>query len=233
VTGLAGAASYGGGVTRRPRLAALLGAAAVALSACGGGAAAGTGAASSAHDHAAPASVSSTAKGPYDGLNLPQPYQRPTFTLTDTSGAPFDFGAATKGKPTLLFFGYTTCPDVCPTTLADIAVALRTVDRSLAGRVQVVFVTTDPGHDTQPVLRQYLDRFDADLPLTFTGLTGSQHDIDQAQLAAGVPVAQDEGHTHSALLLLYGHDDQAHVAYDAGNSGRDIAHDLGIVASAS
>ena len=211
-------------MTRRPRLAALLGAAAVALSACGGGAAA------SGHDHSAPASVSAV-KGVYDGLNLPQPYQRPRFTLTDTAGAPFDFGTATKGRPTLLFFGYSTCPDVCPTTLADIAVALRTLDRALAGQVQVVFVTTDPAHDTQPVLREYLDRFDADLPVTFTGLTGSQHDIDQAQLAAGVPVAEDGGHTHSALLLLYGHDDRAHVAYDAGNTARDIAHDLRIVAS--
>jgi protein SCO1/2 len=218
-------------VTRRPRIAALLGAAAVLLSACGG-AAAGSGAATSGHDHAPPASVSGV-KGVYDGLNLPQPYQRPTFTLTDTGGAPFDFGRATKGKPTLLFFGYSTCPDVCPTTLADIAVALRSVDRALAGQAQVVFVTTDPAHDTQPVLREYLDRFDADLPITFIGLTGSQHDIDQAQLAAGVPVAEDGGHTHSALLLLYGHDDEAHVAYDAGNSARDIAHDLRIVAGAS
>jgi protein SCO1/2 len=215
-------------VSSRLRIGAALAVAAVALAGCGGTADAGSG-----HDHSAAASVSAPKKGPYDGINLPQPYQRPGFTLTDTSGAPYDFSAATQGKPTLLFFGYTNCPDVCPTTFADIAVALRSVDAATAKQVQVVFVTTDPKRDTPQVIRQWLDRFDADLPVHFVGLTGSQQALDQAQLAAGVPVAEDDGQTHSALLLLYGRDDKAHVAFDAGNSGRDIAHDLRIVAGAS
>ncbi len=79
------------------------------------------------------------------------------------------------------------------------------------------------------MLAEYLDRFDADLPTQFVGLTGPQDVIDQAQLSAGVPLAEDDGRLHSSLLLLYGADDQAHVAFDAGNTASDIAGDLAAV----
>ena len=69
------------------------------------------------------------------------------------------------------------------------------------------------------MLGEYLDRFDADLPTQFIGLTGDQELIDQAQLSAGVPLAEDDGRLHSSLLLLYGTDDEAPVAFDAGNTG--------------
>ena len=181
----------------------------------------------------APVASVAASQGKYDGVDLDPPYQRPQFTLTSDTGGTYDFTTATKGKPTLLFFGYTNCPDVCPTTMADIAVALRSVGPELAKQVQVVFVTTDPKRDTTARLAEWLGRFDADLPTKFIGLTGSQQVLDQAQLSAGVPVAQDDGQTHSALLLLYGADDKAHVAFDAGNSPKDIAHDLKLVASGS
>lgn len=131
----------------------------------------------------------------------------------------------------MLFFGFTNCPDVCPTTMADVALALRDVEPAVAEATTVVFVTTDPVRDSPEVLGEYLDRFDADLPTSFVGLTGSQEQIDQAQLAAGVPLAQDNGESHSALLLLYGTDGEADVAFDAGNNGRDIAADLALVAA--
>ncbi|MGZ6820736.1 MAG: SCO family protein, partial [Blastococcus sp.] len=140
---------------------------------------------------------------------------------------------ATAGRPTLLYFGYTRCPDVCPTTMADIAVALRGMDKAVADKVQVVFVTTDPTYDTPAVLGEYLHRFDADLPVRFIGLTGKQDAINAAQLSAGVPLAEDDGKTHSSLLLLYGKDDQAHVAFNAGNTPKDIASDLRQVMGAS
>jgi protein SCO1/2 len=199
------------------------------LAGCGGDASAGA----EGHDHGsteAPATVSGAAN-PYSGLHLQQPYQKPSFTLTDTTGAPYDFAARTGAGPTLLFFGYTNCPDVCPTTMADAMVGLRTVDPTVAAETTVVFVTTDPARDTPPVLGAFLDQFDADLPTQFVGLTGDQGQIEAAQLAAGVPLAEDMGKTHSALLLLYGTDGEADVAFDAGNSGRDIAHDLALVAA--
>nr|WP_246324572.1 SCO family protein [Petropleomorpha daqingensis] len=185
------------------------------------------------HSHSAPAQVRGDDGGTYAGIDLDPPYQRPSFTLTDTSGAAYDFTTATQGRPTLLFFGYTNCPDVCPTTFADIAVALRKLDPAVAAQIQVVFVTTDPARDTPQVIREWLDRFDADLPTPFVGLTGDQATLDQAQLSAGVPLAQDGGQTHSALLLLYGADDKAHVAFDAGNTPKDIASDLAKVAAGS
>ena len=206
----------------RPGPCALLLASALALSACG------TATAGGGHDHSAasgPAAVEG-ADDTYAGLDLAEPYRRPTFTLTDTNGAAFDFKTATAGKPTLLFFGYTNCPDVCPTTMADIAVALRGLDAALVRQVQVVFVTTDPARDTPAVLGAWLGRFDADLPGPWIGLTGDQATINQAQLSTGVPLAEDDGKLHSSLLLLYGSDDEAHVAFDAGNTAKDIAADL-------
>jgi protein SCO1/2 len=214
----------------RPALTALALATGLLLAGCGGDP--GGDAAAEGHDHsAAAASVASTDDGTYKGLHLQTPYQKPEFTLTDSTGAAFDFGDRTGAGPTLLFFGYTHCPDVCPTTMADIAVALRQVDPAVAEETSVVFVTTDPARDTPDVLGEYLGRFDADLPTKFIGLTGAQDQIDQAQLAAGVPQAEDMGQTHSALLLLYGTDGEADVAFDAGNSGADIAHDLAVVAA--
>lgn len=212
----------------RPALAALLVTAGLALTACGTATAEGE----TGHEHAGPATV----EGPedaYAGLDLAEPYRRPSFTLTDTTGAAFDFKAATAGRPTLLFFGYTNCPDICPTTMADVAVALRGLEPALVEELQVVFVTTDPATDTPEVLGEYLSRFDADLPQPFIGLTGDQATIDQAQLSTGVPLAEDDGRLHSSLLLLYGSDDEAHVAFDAGNTARDIADDLRLVAGAA
>ncbi|SNS32460.1 protein SCO1/2 [Geodermatophilus pulveris] len=210
----------------RGRLAAAMLCAWLVLAGCGGGAA------DEAHEgHGAVAQV----EGPedrYAGLDLPDPYQRPSFTLTGPGGQPYDFAAETDGEPTLLFFGFTNCPDICPTTMADVALALRGVDPALAEQVQVVFVTTDPAFDTPDVLAEYLSRFDADLPTRFVGLTGTQEQIDQAQLAAGVPQAEDNGRLHSSLLLLYGTDDLADVAFDAGNTSRDIAEDLALVTRA-
>jgi len=217
----------------RPALTALSLTAVVLLSGCGDEATAEGDPRADGHDHAdAPAAV----EGPddaYAGLDLAEPYRRPSFTLTDTTGAPFDFKDATSGRPTLLFFGYTNCPDVCPTTMADIAVALRGLDPALVEDLQVVFVTTDPAADSPAVLGEYLARFDADLPQRFIGLTGDQEAIDQAQLSTGVPLAEDQGRLHSSLLLLYGADDAAHVAFDGGNTPQDIAADLGVVAAAA
>ena len=210
---------------RRSHLRGLLLVGALVLAGCSEPAAGDEG-----HDHAEAPAVVEAPEDRYKGLDLAEPYRRPDFTLTDTSGATYDFRAATAGRPTLLFFGYTNCPDVCPTTMADVAVALRGLDPALAASVQVVFVTTDPAFDSPDVLGEYLDRFDADLPVQFVGLTGEQEMIDQAQLSAGVPLAEDDGRLHSSLLLLYGADDEAPVAFDTGNTPQDIAGDLALVA---
>jgi len=110
--------------------------------------------------------------GPYQGFGLVPPLPRPSFTLTDTTGKRFSF-SQTAGHPTLLYFGYTHCPDICPTTMAD---------------------------------------------------------IDAAQAAAHVVLAEDGGQTHAADVLLYGADDYAHVKYlQSDNESDQIAHDLPLV----
>jgi protein SCO1 len=203
------------------RLAAVVAAVAVVAAACSSGAAAPQ--PSELHDK--------PTGGVYQGFGLLPPQPRPSFTLTDTSGKSYAFGRATAGKPTLLYFGYTHCPDVCPTTMADIGQALRTVPSDIQRRTQVVFVTTDVKRDTGPVMAAWLAHFDTDLPNRFVGLTGTQAQIDAAQAAAHVQLAEDEGQQHSADVLLYGSDDYARVQYlQSTNEADQIGHDLPLVA---
>jgi protein SCO1/2 len=165
--------------------------------------------------------------GKYQGAGLVPPQPRPAFTLTDTAGKPFDFGTATAKKPTLLYFGYTHCPDVCPTTMADIAQAIKGLTPELKAQVQVVFVTTDIKQDTGPVIQAWLSKFDPGLPVPFTGLYGTQAQIDAAQAAAHVMLAEDQGQQHAANVLLYGSDDYAHVEFlQSDNETGQMAHDL-------
>lgn len=167
--------------------------------------------------------------GPYHGFGLVPPLPRPSFTLTDTSGKRFSF-SQTAGDPTLLYFGYTHCPDVCPTTMADIAQAVAQQPAAVRSKVRVVFVTTDVKRDTGRVIAAWLRHFDTDLPHKFIGLTGTQAQIDAAQAAAHVVLAEDGGQTHAADVLLYGADDYAHVKYlQSDNESDQIAHDLPLV----
>ncbi len=173
--------------------------------------------------------------GKYDGFGLSPAQPRPSFTLTDTAGKTFSFGTATRGRPTLLFFGYTNCPDVCPTTLADISNALGKVPASVGAKTMVVFVSTDVKRDTGPVIAAWLKTFEAlakGSNATFVGLHGSEQQIDAAQAAAHITLAEDGGETHSAQVLLYGPDDYARVSFLQSNTEQQaIAHDLPIVAN--
>ena len=128
-----------------------------------------------------------------------------------------------------LFFGYTRCPDVCPMHMAYLAAALKKLPRDVANQITVVFVTTDPDHDTRKVLRAWLDNFDK----TFVGLTGTQSAIDAAQIAANIPPAKKaslangtSGISHAAFVLAYTKDNLAHVIYPSGISQADWLHDL-------
>lgn len=213
----------------RGRALGLAGPAALAVLAALVSGCASSGSADSSTDP--PASVSSDGGGRFMGAEFGQPQPRPSFTLTDTEGKPFDFAERTAGTPTLLYFGYTRCPDICPTVMADIATALREVPTAVRSKVDVVFVTTDPEHDTPQVLADYLRNFDADLPRPFTGLTGDLADVEAAQEAAGVPVAADHGQTHGTQVTLYGPDDKARLFYLFGSGSDAISHDLPIISA--
>ena len=169
------------------------------------------------------------AEATYRGGLVTPPLLKPQFTLTDTSGAPFDFWLATQGYVTLLFFGYTHCPDACPLHMANIARSLHKMPPEVKDQVKVVFVTTDPARDTPTVLRAWLNQFDR----RFIGLTGSEAAIAAAQRAAHIPPASITGRAnqdyevgHASFVLAYTKDNLAHLIYPGGVTPMDWAHDL-------
>jgi protein SCO1 len=165
----------------------------------------------------------------YLGALVSPPLPKPRFTLTDTAGAPFDFWAKTQGYVTLLFFGYTRCPDECPLHVANLAMGLKTLPMESRDQIKLVFVTTDPMRDELRVLRLWLDHFDE----RFIGLTGSNAAIEAAQRAAGLPLARrtvrvgdDYAVGHANVVLAYSKDNLAHLMYPGGVTRQDWAHDL-------
>jgi protein SCO1 len=118
------------------------------------------------------------------GAEPPRPYRMPDVTLTATNGAPFNLVHDTVYKVTLVFFGYTNCPDVCPLVMMDLTSTYLHLPASLRDKTQVLFITTDPARDNTATLRHYLDRYDSD----FVGLTGHLKDIVAAGNAMGVAI---------------------------------------------
>ncbi len=204
------------GLSPRPAMAAaLVLAVALALTACSGGAGEET-------------------DGPvaYHGMVLTDPLAKPDFTLEDTSGAPFDFLKETEGYVTLLYFGYTNCPDICPSQMAGVAAGLADVPQDVSDMVKVVFVSVDPDRDTPDRLTLWLGLFDD----AFIGLRGDIDEIDSIQQKALGPLAfsilrheLDGGNytvSHSALIIAYTPDNLAHIAYPDGVYKQDWANDL-------
>lgn len=181
---------------------------------------------------------SASAAGGEHGFTLNVPLPRPNFVLTDTHGRRYDFGARTRGKATLLYFGYTNCPYQCPTTVAEIRGAMHKLPAKVQRRITVVFVTTDPAHDSPAVLGKWLGQFDS----RFVGLTGTLAESKAAQQAAGVSVSAPQpdekapagpaSTAHGGGALAYGTDDYAHVTYPAGTSVTDLTHDLPLLTRA-
>jgi protein SCO1/2 len=171
--------------------------------------------------------------GPYMGVGSIPPLPRPSFTLMTDDNKPYSFAKQTDGKTTLLFFGYTRCPDICPATMADIGVALRGLPASVSSKVTVVFVSTDVKHDTGPIIARWLQSFSAGTHATFVGLHGSQPQVDAAQASAHVMIAEEGGRTHSTQVMLYSPDNYSHVSFIYNNSNeRDqIQHDVNYVVS--
>ena len=165
----------------------------------------------------------------YRGGLITPPLPKPRFVLTDTSGASFDFWNRTQGSVTLLFFGYTYCPDQCPMHMANLGLALKKLPADVANQVNLVFVTTDPARDTPAVLRRWLDNFDK----RFVGLTGSDAALEAVQKATGVPPARktearndNYSVAHANFVIAYTKDSLAHVIYPGGVTKDDWVHDL-------
>ncbi|MFD6986957.1 SCO family protein, partial [Streptomyces sp. NPDC059956] len=124
--------------TTRVTLAALVAAAALTLTACGGEPA----------KNGQVTQISQNQAKAGSATVLDRPFDKPDVVLTDTTGKPWNLREQTKGKPTLIYFGYTNCPDVCPLTMSNIAVAKKALPKADQDKLQVVFITTDPERDT-------------------------------------------------------------------------------------
>jgi len=173
--------------------------------------------------------------GGFTGTVLDQPYPEPTATFTDANGQTFSFAEDATRPVVLVFFGYTSCPDVCSAVLADIASALRPLDPGTRRRIEVLFITTDPERDTGPVMRAYLQRFDP----TFIGLTAPMAETTQVAESLGVAITGHEptrnGYTvgHGAQILGFGPNRQAGVIWLPGTQVADLRADLVRLASSA
>jgi len=150
-----------------------------------------------------------------------------TLNLTDHTGKQRQL-ADFQGKAVALFFGYTHCPDVCPTTMADLASAMKLLGKR-SDEVQVLFVTLDPERDTQQVLAQFVPSFDP----RFLGLYGTPEQT--AETAKNFKIfyakqveAGKSGYTidHSAGAYIFDKKGKIRVYIKFGQKPAEIAHDL-------
>ncbi|MGW0818060.1 SCO family protein [Streptomyces viridiviolaceus] len=194
----------------------------------------GCGTSTSHHEADQPAAVGQADAGPYRGTELDNPFAKPDLVLTGTDGKPFDLRTQTAGKTTLLFFGYTNCPDACPTTMGDISLALSKQSAAVRDNVRVIFVTTDPERDTPQSLGKWLATFGEN----FTGMSGDLEKVKKAALGLGISVEDPKKHHDGTVTSDHGaqvaaflpRDDQAHVVYTGGTTAGDYAHDLPLLA---
>lgn len=185
-------------------------------------------------------------QGPASDLNgtvVDPPLPRPGQELRDTRGRPFSLDDRPAAELTVLFFGYTHCPDVCPTTMADLAAARSRLPEKLRDDVTVVFVSEDPERDTPRTLRTWLDGFDP----SFVGLRGGNKKtaamLEELYLPETVRVESPEdpvdhphdggdhhdhgdyGVDHAGVVYAFGPGD-ATVIYSGGTTPSEYAADF-------
>ncbi|MFF3214611.1 SCO family protein [Streptomyces sp. NPDC002886] len=206
--------------TTRVTLAALVAAAALTLTACGGEPAT-TGQVTQISENQAKAGSATV---------LDRPFDKPDVVLTDTTGKPWNLREQTKGKPTLIYFGYTHCPDVCPLTMSNIAVAKKALPKADQDKLQVVFITTDPERDNPESLGSWLKGLDP----AFTGLTGDFATIQTAArtLGIGIEAAKKDAagnvvSMHGAQVIAFSpKTDEGYLLYGESTTVDDYTKDL-------
>jgi len=163
----------------------------------------------------------------FHGMVLQSPMPATDFTLSGSNGQPVTLSDY-RGKLVLLYFGYTTCPDVCPTTLAELRKA-----RELLGKrgdqVQVLMVTIDPERDTLEILGDYITHFDS----SFIALTGTSDQIAAVATYYGIFYQKNESDSalgylmdHTATVMAIDRQGYLRVVFPFGATAQDIAADL-------
>ncbi|MFE9169320.1 SCO family protein [Streptomyces kebangsaanensis] len=169
--------------------AALLVAATMTLSACGSG-----------DDSKKPVAVVSEDTSRKAATVLDKPFEKPDLVLTDTHGKKYDLRKETAGHPTLVYFGYTHCPDVCPLTMNNIAVAVKDLPKAERDDLRVVFVTTDPARDTPAELGKWLKMINSE----FIGLTGDFATIQAGARTLGISIEPTAKDKNGKLVSYHG-----------------------------
>jgi len=166
-------------------------------------------------------------RAPLHGMTIPDVQSAPALVLRDSRGRTFDL-AAERGKVVLLYFGYTHCPDACPTTLADFARARRILGAK-SDQLRFVFVSVDPERDTPALIASYAWQFDS----TFTGLASTATQLDTIKTAWGFTVAKEEmegmagyGVTHPAGVFFVDRQGKVRFVFAPGTKSEDLAADL-------
>ena len=164
---------------------------------------------------------------------FPDPKRLTAFTLTDHKKRVFDL-ASLKGKWSFLLFGFTHCPDICPTTLAVLARVRDNIARNTVGAedIQFVFISVDPNRDTASKLGQYVDYFDS----TFLGVTGDNAQIGNlaGQLGAAYQVAITPGMenypvSHSTAVFLLDPRARYHAVFTVPHDAEAISRRFKVV----
>ncbi|HVT37598.1 MAG TPA: SCO family protein [Gemmatimonadaceae bacterium] len=167
---------------------------------------------------------------PFHATVIADPLLAPALRLRDSRERTFDLGAE-KGRMVLVYFGYTHCPDVCPTTLADFARARRTLNARQRDAVRFVFVSVDPERDTPAVAQEYVQRFDS----SFVGLAPGAAQLDSIKTAWGFTVERDSmpgmkadvyGVTHPAGVFVIDREGRVRLVFAPATKPDDIASDL-------
>ncbi len=163
----------------------------------------------------------------FHGSQFDPPPPAADFTLTDQEGRSVRLSDY-RGRVVLLFFGYTHCPDVCPTTLAKLNYVVQELGEA-AREVQVIFISVDPERDTPAAMKRYLSHFDP----AFVGLTGRPEEIEAVTRAYGVYVEKEEvgsaaGYlvTHSARTYVIDREGRLVLTFAYETEPQDLAADL-------
>ncbi|MER5597459.1 SCO family protein [Streptomyces sp. NPDC002265] len=199
--------------------AALLAAATLTLSACGSG-----------DKGEGPVTVVSEETSQQAATVLDQPFEKPDLVLTDTRGKSYDLRKETAGRPTLIYFGYTNCPDICPLTMNNLAVAKKQLSKADQDRLRIVFVTTDPQRDTPAALGAWLKGIDPQV----VGLTGDFATIQAGARSVGITVEaphQDKNgktvSTHGTQVIAFSpKTDAGYLVYSDQATVDDYTKDL-------
>ena len=166
----------------------------------------------------------------FKGTIMPAAIPAPDFALTNVAGETVhlsDFA----GKIVLLYFGYSFCPDVCPTTLSDLSLVQRKLDDG-GEKIQVLMVSVDPERDTPDKLAEFVQHFHP----TFIGLSGSKEEIDAAAEGYGVFYEKHEGTEatgylidHTARVFVIEPDGSYRLSFGFGTPVEDMSADLSLI----